>query len=107
MKRYWADMRSVMRQNNKKNSGINSVIRDGIRVTDKYGNQTAFNEHFATVLNKLECELSPPDHVSPTSLIPAQPNLLYLYPVTHEECEQIILGLKIVIMVEMPYQQVC
>ena len=94
MKRYWAGIKDIIGQGSKGSNCIGSVIKDCVEVRDKYEIATAFNEHFATIAHKLERELPPPDDESPASIVPARPNSFYMCPVTPEECERIIIGLK-------------
>ena len=95
MRKYWKGIKNLIGKTERRDRGkIDSVKVDNCELTDERNIATAFNNHFSTVAHRLANELPPADHISPISQIPFHANSFYFFPVTPDECVNIIMKLK-------------
>ena len=93
MKKSWGILKSLMGRNSSKNS-VSCLMKDNVKLTETSQIVEHFSEFFSSVGNNLENSLQPAN-LSPLALINRNPHTFHLFPVTPEECCNIISQLKL------------
>ena len=94
MKKYWEGVRSLIGRGGDRRRVIESVNVDGNIVSDSHIIASSFNSYFSNTAYVLRDSLPAADLVPVTQLIDPMPNSFYFYPVTVNECVNIISKLK-------------
>jgi exonuclease III len=73
---------------------IKSLVCNNIVLNNETDMANVFNNFFCNIANDIEQEMQPGDGLPPSTLINSIPVSFYLFPVTAEECKDVITKLK-------------
>ena len=92
MHKTWSTIKSVLQSSQNKNT-IKAILFNNVEVTDDFDIAQLFNNFFTGVATELESNI-PATNTDPLSLISRVDSSLFLYPVSVEECSNVISKLK-------------
>jgi exonuclease III len=94
LKKSWQGINHLMGRGRNNRTPVRSLNVDDTLLSTEQDIANAFNHYFSTVADELEIKIPASDNVSPCSQINQQINSFYLYPVSCEDCLNIISDLK-------------
>ena len=94
MRKYWEGVRSLIGRRRNRGERIESMNIGGSIVSDEQEIANGFNLYFSSIAYSLRDNLPPVDNVSVTEFVDNVSNSFYFFPVTGNECHDIISKLK-------------